>query len=145
MYLSDLTFMEDGNPDEVERNGKAVCNFQKHFMIHKAPSLPSPTVPLTRQTIDQLLRYQKSANYASLKRVEPVFTFVYELASLEENGLLSFGLSCCLIIRVVPSLLGPRTSWGCGERFRLRREVGNLREAIKSPCLFVDSSSLTLL
>jgi hypothetical protein len=79
MYLSDLTFMEDGNPDEVERNGRKVINFQKHFMIYK--------------TIHQLLRFQTSAEYIkNIKRVEPAYTFLYELCALDENVLYALSL-----------------------------------------------------
>eukprot|EP01128_Nolandella_sp_AFSM9_P006722 TRINITY_DN3523_c0_g1_i1.p1 TRINITY_DN3523_c0_g1~~TRINITY_DN3523_c0_g1_i1.p1 ORF type:complete len:1339 (+),score=367.76 TRINITY_DN3523_c0_g1_i1:157-4173(+) len=79
MYLSDLTFMEDGNPDVVERDGKEVINFPKHYMIHK--------------TIDRLLRYQGSLDYSYINRAEPIFTFVYELASLNENELYHLSLA----------------------------------------------------
>jgi len=79
MYLSDLTFMEDGNPDEVERSGKKVINFQKHFMIFK--------------TIHQLLRFQTSAEYLkNLKKAEPTYTFLYELPTLDENVLYAISL-----------------------------------------------------
>ena len=48
---------------------------------------------MIHQTIDKLLRYQKSANFSQFKRAEPVFTFVYELASLEENELYHLSLA----------------------------------------------------
>jgi len=79
MFLTDLTFMEDGNPDTVDRDTRhQLINFQKHMMIYKS--------------IDALLRYQNSADYASIAKAEPLYTFLYELPTLDENALYSLSL-----------------------------------------------------
>jgi len=80
MYLSDLTFLEDGNPDEIVREGpppERLINFSKHFMIYRA--------------IDQIRKYQTSAKYNIEKR-EPIFSFLFDLAVLTEEEL--YQLSC---------------------------------------------------
>jgi len=81
MYLSDLTFMEDGNPDEIIRedgpNQVKLINFSKHFMIYR--------------TLDQLRKYQTSAKF-DLKRQDPVFTFLFELPVLAEEELYQLSL-----------------------------------------------------
>jgi len=78
LFLSDLTFMEDGNPDLLDREGRSLLNFPKHMMIYKA--------------IDSLLRYQHSADYKSLPKTEPLYTFLYELPALDENVLYALSL-----------------------------------------------------
>jgi len=81
MYLSDLTFLEDGNPDEIIREGNPpirLINFSKHYMIYRA--------------IDQLRKYQTSAKFNVEKR-EPMFSFLYELAVLTEEELYQLSMN----------------------------------------------------
>jgi len=75
MYLSDLTFMEDGNQNELIREGNPpikLINFTKHFMIYRA--------------IDQLLKYKTSAKF-NIQKHDPIYTFLYELPVLPEEDL----------------------------------------------------------
>eukprot|EP01125_Pyxidicula_operculata_P020760 TRINITY_DN7762_c0_g1_i1.p1 TRINITY_DN7762_c0_g1~~TRINITY_DN7762_c0_g1_i1.p1 ORF type:complete len:1452 (+),score=359.51 TRINITY_DN7762_c0_g1_i1:18-4373(+) len=80
MYLSDLTFIEDGNVDEVlSDEGKTLINFSKHHMLYKA--------------IDELLKFQIfSSDFSKIPRKEPVFTFLFELAVLDEEDLYKLSL-----------------------------------------------------
>lgn len=77
MYLSDLTFMEDGNPDEMPPAGSKIINFGKHYMIYRA--------------IDQLRKYQTSAKF-NITKHEPIHTFLYELPVLSEEELYSLSM-----------------------------------------------------
>jgi len=81
MYLSDLTFLEDGNPDEITREGTPpvkLINFSKHFMIYRA--------------IDQIRKYQTSAKFNIEKR-EPMYSFLHELAILTEEELYQLSMN----------------------------------------------------
>uniref|UniRef100_A0A6B2L5N5 Ras-GEF domain-containing protein n=1 Tax=Arcella intermedia TaxID=1963864 RepID=A0A6B2L5N5_9EUKA len=78
MYLSDLTFMEDGNADEITKeDGTKLINFSKHFMIYKA--------------IGSLRAYQLSAKY-NLQKVDSVFNILSDLPSLLEEDLYQLSL-----------------------------------------------------
>jgi len=80
MYLTELTFIEDGNPDLISGpNKKLLINFQRHVMVYKA--------------IHELLQYQTKARFGNLiGRKEPVFTFLFELPFLGEEELYKLSL-----------------------------------------------------
>lgn len=70
--LSDLTFMEDGNPDNLE----GLINFRKREMLFK--------------TIWELRRFR--LDRYSFAPVEPLFTFLQELPHADENELFALSL-----------------------------------------------------
>lgn len=67
MHLSDLTFIEEGNPNFID----GLINFKKRDMLV--------------ETIRQIQQYQ-STSY-NLEIVEPVFTFLCELPCMDEKEL----------------------------------------------------------
>jgi len=81
MSLSNLTFMEDGNADEVkssiEGDDRMLINFPKHYMIYK--------------TIDRLQRFQTGAVW-NLEKDDLVYTYLYELPVLKEHELYQLSL-----------------------------------------------------
>eukprot|EP01088_Endostelium_zonatum_P017527 TRINITY_DN51_c6_g1_i2.p1 TRINITY_DN51_c6_g1~~TRINITY_DN51_c6_g1_i2.p1 ORF type:complete len:672 (-),score=126.98 TRINITY_DN51_c6_g1_i2:112-2127(-) len=72
-YLSDLTFMEDGNPDTVisPTNGHTLINFGKRQMVY--------------YVIAEIQQYQ-SCHY-DIKEAEPLYTFLQELPSFTDKQL----------------------------------------------------------
>jgi len=81
MSLSNLTFMEDGNADEVkssrEGDDRMLINFPKHFMIYK--------------TIDRLQKFQYGASW-NLEKDDLVESYLYELPVLKEHELYQLSL-----------------------------------------------------
>jgi len=75
-YLSDLTFMDEGNPDFVTLDNNKLINFPKHYLIMR--------------TIKQLLQYQ--ASRFDLQPKEPLYSFLYAVASLNEKELYELSL-----------------------------------------------------
>ena len=73
-FLSDLTFMEDGNPDFVKDN---LINFEKRKLIYSV--------------IAEVARYQ-SQPYA-FPVLEPIFTFLTELPSFSEKEMYKLSLT----------------------------------------------------
>jgi len=83
--LSDLTFMDECNPDWIEVDDTKLINFPKHQLVHR--------------TIKQLQQYQ-ATKYELFAR-EPLYTYLYQMPGLEEKEL--FVLS------------KTRTTWGTVE------------------------------
>jgi hypothetical protein len=81
MTLTDITFLEEGNPDTIQddSSGEFLINFPKHFMIYSS--------------INNLLKYQKNASKYDLSRKEPQFTFLFELQILHEDDLYHLSLT----------------------------------------------------
>jgi hypothetical protein len=74
VHLTDLTFLEDGNPDTVEGG---LVNMKKRELVY--------------QTIEQLQRYQVTPyTYPVL---EPAATYATQLPSLHEDGLYEISLA----------------------------------------------------
>jgi len=71
LSLSDLTFMDEGNPDLIEVDDAKLINFPKHQLVHR--------------TIKQLQQHQVT-KYELFAR-EPLFTFLYQMPGLEEKEL----------------------------------------------------------
>ena len=76
-YLSDLTFMDEGNPDFINVDNNKLINFPKHHLIMR--------------TIKQLLANQSSKSF-DLAPKEPLFTFLYAVPSLNEKELYELSL-----------------------------------------------------
>jgi len=75
-YLSDLTFMDEGNPDFINMDNNKLINFPKHHLIFR--------------TIKQLQQYQSSKFDLSTK--EPLYTFLFTMPSLHEKELYELSL-----------------------------------------------------
>jgi len=76
MYLSDLTFMDEGNPDFINVGDLKLINFPKHYLVHS--------------TIKKVQQYQ-SGKY-DIEAREPLYSFLYQLPGLEEKELYAFSL-----------------------------------------------------
>jgi len=76
MYLSDLTFMEEGNPDFVDVSDNKLINFPKHYLVHR--------------TIKQVQQYQVAKYELEVK--QPEYTFLYHMPGIEEKELYSLSL-----------------------------------------------------
>jgi len=76
MYLSDLTFMEEGNPDFIDVDDNKLINFPKHYLVHR--------------TIKQVQQYQASKYDLEVK--QPLYTYLYHMPGLEEKELYSLSL-----------------------------------------------------
>eukprot|EP01125_Pyxidicula_operculata_P017318 TRINITY_DN6066_c0_g1_i1.p1 TRINITY_DN6066_c0_g1~~TRINITY_DN6066_c0_g1_i1.p1 ORF type:complete len:1343 (-),score=351.14 TRINITY_DN6066_c0_g1_i1:708-4736(-) len=75
-YLSDLTFMDDGNPDYIEVDNVKLINLPKHNLIMR--------------TIKQIQNYQ-NLKY-DIQHKEPLYTFLYQMPVLEEKELYEMSL-----------------------------------------------------
>lgn len=76
MYLSDLTFMDEGNPDFINVGDLKLINFPKHFLVYS--------------TIKKVQQYQ-SGKY-DIDQREPLYTLLYQLPGLEEKELYALSL-----------------------------------------------------
>mmetsp|Transcript_10822 Transcript_10822/g.18090 ORF Transcript_10822/g.18090 Transcript_10822/m.18090 type:complete len:176 (+) Transcript_10822:29-556(+) len=79
VYLTDLTFTEDGNPDYVANKAQPsekLINFKKHKLVHN--------------TISEIQLYQQQ-RYDVLK-VEPLYTMMVELPNIDESALYALSL-----------------------------------------------------
>jgi len=72
VYLSDLTFMEDGNPDKVDN----LINFGKRELVYRV--------------IEEVVQYQLTPY--QIERSEPIYTFLRELPNLDEKDLFDLSL-----------------------------------------------------
>eukprot|EP00026_Physarum_polycephalum_P001130 Phypoly_transcript_01131.p1 GENE.Phypoly_transcript_01131~~Phypoly_transcript_01131.p1 ORF type:complete len:1170 (+),score=184.24 Phypoly_transcript_01131:39-3548(+) len=75
-YLTDLTFMEDGNPDNVTHNGVPMINYYKRELVYN--------------TLREIHMYQQSAY--NFPVVEPIHTFLTALPFSEEKDLYELSL-----------------------------------------------------
>ncbi len=73
--MSDLTFTEDGNPDELQNN-KELINFAKRELIYNI-------------IVQVQLNQQKTY---TLPIVEPLYTFLLEVPTLNEKELYELSL-----------------------------------------------------
>jgi len=73
VYLSDLTFMEDGNPDKVD----GLINFAKRRLMHG--------------TIEEVQQYQVTPY--NISKMEPAYTYLVELPILSEKDLYELSLA----------------------------------------------------
>jgi len=91
MYLTDLVFLEDGNPDfvaekrkegepppVVTENKEPIINFNKHYMIYRQ--------------ISSFRKFQQDANFREIEKEDPIYTFLYELPTLSEEELYALSL-----------------------------------------------------
>ena len=80
MYLTDLVYIEDGNPNEVasENKEQPTINFTKHYMIYRQ--------------IDAFQKFQINANFSSIEKEDPIYTFLFELPILLEEELYALSL-----------------------------------------------------
>jgi len=76
LSLSDLTFMDEGNPDLIDVGDTTLINFPKHQLVHR--------------TIKQLQQYQ-ATKYELFAR-EPLYTYLYQMPGLEEIELFVLSL-----------------------------------------------------
>jgi len=76
MYLSDLTFMDEGNPNFINVGDQKLINFPKHYLVHS--------------TIKKVQQYQ-SGKY-DIEAREPLYTFLYHLPGIEEKELYALSL-----------------------------------------------------
>uniref|UniRef100_A0A6B2KZ29 Ras-GEF domain-containing protein n=1 Tax=Arcella intermedia TaxID=1963864 RepID=A0A6B2KZ29_9EUKA len=70
-FLSDLTFMDEGNPDFVEVKDTKLINFQKYYLLNR--------------TIKQVQLYQSSKFELEVK--QPYYTFLNQMPELDEKAL----------------------------------------------------------
>ena len=75
-HLSDLTFMDEGNPDFINMDNNKLINFPKHYLIIR--------------TIKYLQQYQ-SCHY-ELTAKEPLYSLLYAVPSLQEKELYELSL-----------------------------------------------------
>jgi len=87
MYLTDLVYIEDGNPDFVADKDKGkenyvekepVINFLKHYMIYRQ--------------INSFLKFQTDANFNEIEKEDPIYSFLYELPTLSDEELYALSL-----------------------------------------------------
>lgn len=78
MHLSDITFIEEGNPDFINNKGISLINISKHHMIYTS--------------IQKLLQYKTGTTRYTMSRAEPIFTFLFELPTLSESSLYEISL-----------------------------------------------------
>jgi len=76
VYLSDLTFIDEGNPDFVD-DAKTVINFGKRQLISKI--------------IDEIKRYQNESYLYPC--IEPIHSFLVELPMFDNNALYAISMS----------------------------------------------------
>jgi len=76
LSLSDLTFMDEGNPDWIEVEDTKLINFPKHQLVHR--------------TIKLLQQYQ-ATKYDLFAR-EPLYTFLNNTPGLDEKELYTLSL-----------------------------------------------------
>jgi len=76
-FLSDLTFMDEGNPDTVEVENQTLINLTKYSLVLR--------------TVKQIQNYQ-GVSYDILPK-EPFYTFIMELPKLEEKELHELSLN----------------------------------------------------
>lgn len=75
-YLTDLTFMEDGNPDTVVHNGITMIHFYKRELVYN--------------TLREIKMFQQSSY--NFPVVEPIHTFLTTLPFSEEKDLYELSL-----------------------------------------------------
>jgi hypothetical protein len=78
LFLSDLTFMDEGNPDLLTVDDMQLINFPKHEMLFR--------------TIKSLEKYQQQSKFDSLQQKEPFYTMLYQMPGLEEKELYNLSL-----------------------------------------------------
>lgn len=76
LYLSDLTFMDEGNPDSLCLDETPLINFPKHQMVFR--------------TMKGLEKYQQSK--FSLEKKEPYYTLLHHMPGLDEKELYQLSL-----------------------------------------------------
>jgi hypothetical protein len=77
LFLSDLTFMDEGNKDYVKIDEIELINFPKHEMLFR--------------TIKSLEKYQ-SSKYDHLQQKEPFYTMLYQMPGLDEKELYNLSM-----------------------------------------------------
>ena len=80
VYLTDLTFTEDGNKDMVaaREGGKAtLINFKKRALVHNV--------------VAELQLYQQGAVY-DVTKIEPLHTMLLEVPSISEEALYALSM-----------------------------------------------------
>lgn len=76
LFLSDLTFMDEGNPDLINVDDNQLINFPKHEMLFR--------------TIKNLEKYQQSKY--DIQPKEPFYTMLYQMPGLDEKELYNLSL-----------------------------------------------------
>jgi len=75
-FLSDLTFMDEGNPDTVEVESQTLVNFTKYSLVVR--------------TIKRIQSYQGQKSDYQVR--EPFYTYLREVPKLEEKELYELSL-----------------------------------------------------
>ena len=73
MYLSDLTFISDGNPNTIDD----LINFRKRFLVYRV--------------IEQIKKYQNDPYHITPK--EPIATFLRHFPVFSDSDLFSLSLA----------------------------------------------------
>lgn len=82
VYLTDLTFIEDGNPDtRTDAAGRQLINFKKREMVHRVI-----------QEMQDLQSVDYGASFDTFEVQEPLYSYLLELPFLEENQTYSLSL-----------------------------------------------------
>jgi len=76
LFLSDLTFIEEGNPDILTVDDTLLINFPKHEMLFR--------------TIKNLEKYQQSKY--DLQKKEPYYSLLYQMPGLDEKELYNLSM-----------------------------------------------------
>ena len=74
VYLTDLTFIEDGNPDTRQDGDRQLINFKKREMVFNVI-----------QSIQLYQNVDKGTQYDAFKVKEPLFSYLRELPFFDEN------------------------------------------------------------
>jgi hypothetical protein len=74
VYLGDLTFIEDGNPDTID----GLIHFSKRALVYKL--------------LAQIQTFQVSGY--NLQRVEPIQEYISHLPIISENDMYQLSLEC---------------------------------------------------
>jgi len=76
VYLTDLTFIEDGNKDYLDDPGTTIINFSKRELVYRV--------------IEEIKQYQQTGY--DFKALEPIHTFLAQLPNLNEKDLFELSL-----------------------------------------------------
>jgi hypothetical protein len=78
LYLSDFTFIDEGNPNTIQIDNMELINFPKHQMVFR--------------TVKTLEKYQLSNKYDNLQQKDPYYTILHQMPGLDEKELYQLSL-----------------------------------------------------
>uniref|UniRef100_A0A6B2KY23 Ras-GEF domain-containing protein n=1 Tax=Arcella intermedia TaxID=1963864 RepID=A0A6B2KY23_9EUKA len=76
VYLSDLTFIEEGNQDQVDQKNEKILNIDKRKMVYEV---------IEKLQLYQSAGYDANTSATCLKRLEPLYSFLEVLPCWEER------------------------------------------------------------